>query len=140
MVRSRPSARTGSSPRERPLVGGRIGELEPDDFRAEPRLELVGCPAGHDPAVIEHRDRVRELVRFLQVLGGQQDRDALVDQAADRAPRLFAAARVQSGGRLVQEHERGPGDHADGQVQAPPHAAGVLAGPAAGRVGQVELG
>jgi hypothetical protein len=127
-------------PAERALVTGQVGELEPDDLRAEPGLQLVGRAAGHDPAVVEYRDRVRELVCFLQVLGGQQDRDPLVDQAPDRAPDLFAAARVEPGGRLVQEHERGPGDHADGQVQPPSQAARVLGGPPVGRVGQAELG
>ena len=125
---------------ERTRVTGQVGELQPDDLRAEPRLQLVGRPAGHDPALVEHRDRVRELVRFLQVLGGQQDRDPLVDQAPDRAPQLFSAPGVQPGGRLVQEHEGRPGDHADGQVQAAAHPAGVLGCPPVRRVRQAELG
>ena len=93
--------------------------------RAEARLELVRRAPGHDPAVVEHRDRVGELVRLLQVLRGEQDGDALVDQAPDRAPQLLAAARVEPGGRLVQEQQLGPLDHADGQVEPTFHATRV---------------
>ena len=68
-------------------------------------LELVGGALGDDPAAVEHRDPVGELVGLLQVLGGEEDRDAAGDQLADHLPHGPAAARVEPGGRLVQEDD-----------------------------------
>jgi hypothetical protein len=71
---------------------------------------------------------------------GEQDGDPAGDQVPDDAPHLHPAARVEPGGRLVQEQHPGPADQAGGQVQAPPHAAGVgLRRPVRG-VLQPELG
>ena len=105
MTRSRRRSGPGRAS-EGPLVGGRVAELEPDDLRADARLQLLRCAAGDDPAVVEQGDRVGQLVGLLQVLGGEQDGHAFVDQVADGAPELLAAARVQPGRRLVQEEQR----------------------------------
>ena len=56
----------------------------------------------------------------------------------DDVPDLVAAARVQPGGRLVEEQQVGRDDDAGGDVQPPPHAAGVRLDQPAGRLGQVE--
>ena len=45
----------------------------------------------------------------------------------------LAAARVEAGGRLVEEEHRGARDEARGEVQAPPHPARVGTDPAVGR-------
>ena len=68
-------------------------------------LELVGRALGRDPAVVQQRDPVGELVGLLQVLGGEEDRDAAGHQVADDLPHGAPAARVQPGGRLVQEDQ-----------------------------------
>ena len=47
-------------------------------------------------------------------------------ELADRGPHLAAGPRVEAGGRLVEEDQRGSGDQAGGQVETPPHAAGEL--------------
>ena len=52
---------------------------------------------------------------------------------------LAAAARVQPGGRLVEEDHLRAADQGHRQVEPPPHAAGVGRRRLAGRVGQVEL-
>ena len=57
---------------ERLLVGGRAGDWSPDNFRAEPRLQLGRGALGDHPAVVDDRDRVGEPVGLVQVLGGQQ--------------------------------------------------------------------
>jgi hypothetical protein len=54
------------------------------------RLELVGGTLGDDPATVEHGD-VGQLVRFLQVLGGEEDGGATGDQGAHRVPHGAAA-------------------------------------------------
>ena len=70
-------------------------------------LSSSGGAAGDDAAPIEQGDRVGELVGLLEVLRGEQDGDALVDEAADGAPQLLATARVKPGGRLVEEQQPG---------------------------------
>ena len=60
------------------------------------------------------------------------------DQLAQHLPQLDAAARVEAGGRLVEEQHRRRGDQADREVEPPAHAAGVgLHDPVAG-VGERE--
>jgi hypothetical protein len=90
--------------------------------------------------VVDDRDLGRELVGLLQVLGGEQDGDAVGDQGADHVPDLAPAARVQAGGRLVQAQDRRPSDQARGQVQAAAHPARVGLDRAPGRVGEAEAG
>ena len=90
---------------ERTLIAGGVGELEPHDLRTEAGLQLLWRTAGDDATVVEHRDGVGELVCLLEVLRGQQDGDALCDEAADGAPQLLAAARVKPGRGLVEEQQ-----------------------------------
>jgi hypothetical protein len=88
--------------------------------------------------MVQQRDPVGQLVRLLQVLGGQEDRDPAGHQVADQLPHGAAAAGVQAGGGLVQEGDPRLADQAHGQVEAAPHAPGVGRGRLAGRRGQVE--
>jgi hypothetical protein len=53
--------------------------------------------------VVDDSDAVGELVRFVEVLSGQQDRGAPGDEDPDDAPDVVAAARIQPGGGLVKE-------------------------------------
>jgi hypothetical protein len=116
----------------------RVGELEADVAAGDAALELVRGALGDQPAVVEQRDPVGELVGLLQVLGGQEDRDPAGHQVADDLPHGAAAAGVQAGGRLVQEDDPRVADQAHGQVGPPPHAAGEGRGRLPGRRGQVE--
>jgi hypothetical protein len=88
--------------------------------------------------VVDYRDPVREPVGLLEVLGGEEDGDAGVAQAGDGVPDVAAAARVEAGGRLVEEHDRGLGDEAEREVEPPLHASGVGRDAAVGGVGEVE--
>ena len=115
------------------------GEAQFDVPAGDAALELVGGALGHDPAVVEQRDPVGELVRLLQLLGGEQDGDAAGGQVADDLPHGPPAARVQSGRGLVQEDQPRVADQGHGQVEPPPHPARVGAGQLAGGVGEVEL-
>ena len=54
---------------------------------------------------VDDRDVVGQLVGLLQVLRGQQQRRALADQLADDLPHAEPAARVEAGGRLVEEQQ-----------------------------------
>ncbi len=108
------------------------------DLGAGGRLELVGGAGGDDLAVVEDDDVVGELVGLLQILGGEQHRDAVGHQPAHHAPQVGAAARVEPGGGLVEEEHLGAADQAGGQVEAAAHAAGVGLGGTPAGVGQVE--
>ena len=118
---------------------GVLGQLHLQRRVADRGFQLIGRALGDLAAPVDHRDPPGELIRLVQVLGGEQDRAALGDQAADGVPHLPAGARVQARGRLVQKDQRRPGDQARGEVQAPAHAAGELRDRLVRRLLQIEL-
>src|ERR1700680_1146562 len=65
------------------------------------------------------------MIGLVEVLGGEQDVGAVDDQRPDDIPELEAAARIKSGGRLVEQEQLGPADQAGAEVEAPAHAAGI---------------
>ena len=60
------------------------------------------------------------------------------DERADDLPHLVARARVEPGGRLVEEHQARGDDDAGGDVEPPAHAAGVVLDLRGRRVGEAE--
>ena len=128
-----PDERAG--PRDvRPVVDDDL-----DALAADLVLELVRGAPRDDLAVVDDRDGVGQLVRLLQVLGGQQQRGAFAHQAPDDVPHAQPAARVETGRRLVEEQQPRPPDERAAQVEASAHATGVgLDDPVSG-VHQVEL-
>ena len=100
---------------------GDVGSVVDDDLdalAADLRLELVGRAAGDDLAVVDDRDRVGQLVGLLEVLGREQQRRALADEAADDVPHAQPAARVEAGRRLVEEQQPRPADQRAGRGRA----------------------
>jgi hypothetical protein len=95
---------------------GALSQLYLQRRVADRGFQLIGRAFGDLAAPVDHRDPPGELIRLVEVLGGEQDRAALGDQAADRVPHLPAGARVKSRGRLVQEDQRRPGDQARREV------------------------
>ena len=79
--------------------------ISPDPQYLEPAeaLNSQACPR-HDRAVVDGRYPVRQLVRLVQILGGEQNGSA----GPDHLPHLVAAARVEPGGRLVPEQQLEP--------------------------------
>ena len=127
--------------REHPLgLGSLLGIEQPhvQRARADRCLELAGRALGDHLAVVDHGDPVGELVGLVEVLRAEQDRGALADERADDVPDLVARARVEPGGRLVEEHQLRRDDEARGDVEPPPHAAGVVLDQPAGRLGEAE--
>ena len=118
---------------------GPVADDDLDPFATDLRLELVGGAAGDDLAVVDDGDRVGELVGLLEVLGREQERRALADEAADDVPHAEPAARVEAGRRLVQEQEPRPPDEGAAEVEPAAHAARVGLDDAVAGVGQVEL-
>ena len=133
------------------LAGGHAGERrghprqvgpgcghDLDLVAADGALELGGGAGGDGAAAVDDGDPVGELVGLLEVLRGQQHRRPARDQVADRGPDLVPAARVEPGGRLVEEqHLRGQ-DHARRQVEPAAHAAAVALHALVAGVGEVE--
>ena len=91
---------------------GRRRDGDVDALGADARLQL-GRRAVRDGApVVEHDDVVGELVGLFEVLRGEDDRGALAHEVAQHLPELGAAARVETGRRLVEEQharDRRPG-------------------------------
>ena len=52
------------------------GEVEPDVAAGDAALQLGRGSFGDDPPPVEHRDPVRQLVRLVEVLCGEQDGDS----------------------------------------------------------------
>jgi hypothetical protein len=73
--------------------------------------------------VVDDGDAVGELVGLLEVLRAEQHRGALGDERPDDLPHLVARARVEPGGRLVEEEQLGRDDEAGRDVEAAAHAA-----------------
>ena len=103
-------------------------------------LELGGRALGDQAPAVEQPDGVGELVGLLEVLRGEEDRHAVGEQLADDLPQVAAAARVEPGGRFVEEDQPRTADQRHGEVEPALHAAGVRRGAPVGGVGQLEPG
>jgi len=80
-----------------------------------------------DPAVIDDADVAAQLLGLLQIMGGEDDGDALLVEFGEKAPHRAAQLDIDPGGRLIEDQQsrlmnQGASDH-----QAPLHAAGQLA-------------
>ena len=102
---------------------GRVQEPDPDAGAADGVLQLAAGARGDHPAVVDDGDPVGEPVGLVEVLGGEQHRGPVGHDAADDLPQCAAAARVQAGGRLVQEQQVGSDDDAGREVQLAAHTA-----------------
>ena len=98
------------------------------DVATHARAQGSAVPSATSRAVVEHRDPVGEAVRLLQVLRGEEDGHAVGHEVADDLPHRAPAARVQAGGRLVEEDDPRVGDQAHREVEPAPHAARVGGG------------
>ena len=67
-----------------------VGKLQADMSAGDAAFELIGGPLGNQLPLIEHCDPVGELVRFLQVLRGEQDRYTAGHEVADDLPHRVA--------------------------------------------------
>ena len=104
-------------------AAGRQGEPDPGPGVISP-ADGRRRALGHDLAVGDHRHPVGQGLGLVHVVRGEQDSGARGAQAAHDLPGLAAGARVEPGGRLVQEQQPGVADHPQGQVQPPLLAAG----------------
>ena len=115
------------------------GQLEVESLAGHPRLEGRRRSGSDDATDVQDGNLVGQLVSLVEVLGGEQDRHPGRGQRLHDIPEALAAARIQAGGRLVQEDHVRVTEQPGGQIQPPAHAAGVRLHAAVGGVEQIEL-
>ena len=71
---------------------------------AEAGRQAFGGVLGHDLAALDDQHPVTELLRLWQDMGGQKYR-VIPTQFGDQLPHFADLARVQTGGRLVQDDQ-----------------------------------
>ena len=102
-------------------------------------LSAAGRVEREQPAVVDDREPVAELVGLLHVVRGEEDRLAVAVQLAEDVPERDAALRVEAGGRLVEEQDRGPVHDRPGHHEPLGHAAGEREHRRLRPIGQAEL-
>ena len=88
--------------------GGRSSAATLTSIRSSPMraFSSSGRAGGDGSAVVEHDDVVGEAVGLFEVLRGEDDRGPVAHELAQHVPQVVAAARVEPGGRLVEEQHR----------------------------------
>ena len=81
-----------------------------------PAAELGGGIHGADAPAGDDADPVRQRLRLVQVVRGEQDRGPAVGQALDEVPELPPRLGVEAGGRLVKEEQFRAADDAERHV------------------------
>ena len=109
------------------FTDGRSGEREKRFFqRLRVRLlfEFGGRALGHDCAVIDNRDAMRDAIGLLHVVRGQEYGDALFFVELFRLrPELVAGLRVEAQSRLIEKDDFRDVQQAAGDFQTSAHAA-----------------
>ncbi len=118
--------------------GGAEGEVE-ELLGADGLLEGGGGVLDEDLAVVDDGDAVAELVGLFHVVGGEDDGDALLAEAADGVPHGDAGLGIEAGGGLVEEEDLGAVGDGAGDLDALGEAAGELGGVGVGALGEQEL-
>src|SRR2546430_9403530 len=106
-MRARPAGGRSRTAGGGALCAGGVRDADLNDGGPQARLQLDGGALGDDSPAVDHDDVVREAVGLLEVLGGQQHRRAVTDELLDERPKVASAARVETGGGLVEEHTGG---------------------------------
>src|SRR5712692_3362379 len=89
-------------PAEGGVAHGRAG-VEADALARDPRLDLTRCRVSDDHPAVDHDNTPRQLVRLLEIVGGEHDRLAGGGERADAAEHRAAALHVHADRRLVEK-------------------------------------
>ena len=102
-------------------------DADAHDVARDPGLERIRRVVGDDLTSVHHQQPVGEQVGFVEVVRAQHDRDALVvTQRSDVVPQVRSALRVESRGRLVEEHQHRRVHQTEGHVEPAALTAGHL--------------
>ena len=116
-----------------------VGHHHPHLVAADGALEGAGVAPGDDLAVVDDDDVVGQALGLVEVLGGEHDGGAPVDEGVDHGPQLGPGPGVEAGGGLVEEEHAGAGHEGGGQVEPAPHAARVAGDDPVGGLGEGEV-
>src|ERR1700692_1285006 len=90
------------------IMGVLLVELNREMFLDQGRIEILNIAGGNDPSVIDHQKSVAEPARHLDVLFGQQQRDAeFLVQSQQRVADLMDDVWLDAFGRLIQQQHFG---------------------------------
>ncbi len=110
-------------------------------LRAERSLQLARNTDGAYPAGMHERNPVTQDVRFLHIMGGEQDcHRVLGPQTLDVFPHAVAGDRVQPDGRLVEDQQARCVDQRLSQLETTHHPARVGSRHPVGDLGQPHRG
>nr|WP_245928517.1 hypothetical protein [Murinocardiopsis flavida] len=115
----------------------RVGDRQFDPVAGQSGDQLGRAARRDQAAGVEQADFVAQLLGLVQLLGGQQHGRPGRDTFGDHPPDPPPADRVEADRRLVGEDHGRRTDEARGEVEPPPHAAGVGAHPPVGGLRQV---
>ena len=101
-------------------------------------LSSAATALGDRAAVVDDDDAVREVVRLLEVLRGQQHVGAVAHELADGLPEPDPARRVEAGRRLVEQQQLRCADERGAEVEPAAEAARPPAHEPGTRLGEVE--
>ncbi len=117
----------------------RISEDKIEGRIANRGLQLIGGALGDDLTVVDDGDPVGELIRLVEILGGEQYGRSGGHQSPDSIPHLRPGSGVKPGRRLVEEDEWWLGDETRREVETATHTAREVLQRAFGGIGQAEL-
>src|SRR5437868_4207763 len=93
-----------------------------------------------DPAVVDDRDAIAELIRLLHVVRGEQYGAALRLELADAIAQVPRRLRIQSHGRLVENDERRIWEERPSQGETLAHSGRIALDVVVGPIGEVDGG
>ncbi len=121
---------------------GRAGrQADPDDRRRRAALDDLRRRSLRDDAAADHhREAIREVLRLVHEVRGEQHRLAEGREVADDVPGLATGTRIEARRRLVQEQQLRVARQAERKVQAPALAARQPTDPRTRPIGQIDKG
>ena len=117
-----------------------LGSVGPADLGL-PEVEaaqLVRRAVRDDPVFGQNEDPAGHFLCLAEVVGGHEDRRAIVGQGLDDVVEAAAGQRVESRGRLVEEEDLRPAHEPGGDVETAPFAARQLPDPLRLLLGQAD--
>ena len=112
--------------REVPFLGSGFFEEHHNGITVDAVFQFLRAAHDADAAVVDDGHAMGQFVGLFQVVGGEEDGEAVIAvEVLDQAPQALAAADVQSQGGLVQEEDARAVDEGGGDVQLARHAPGI---------------
>ena len=120
---TRPSAATASKVRRAERGDQSLAARTDIDGHGAGALEQrVGRAGDDEPTRVDHHDVVTHLLHVVEQMRRHQHRDAERSEPGDEREHVVAAGRVETAGRLVEEHELGIADDRLRELRALAHA------------------